>query len=374
MDGFHLKETVGAEAGVIRTIDRYLLRRYIVSLIIAVGSIMLIALIVDLVEHLNEIVESAATVKDVILYYVYFLPWIYKVIIPAAVLMAGLFTIGLMARKNEILAMKSAGISLYRIALPLLVFSFVLSLFNFYFNEEVLPPAMAERLRIKQGKIKPQGSDQSSAIYNLSKQGEGGYIYHFEIFVPGTGEARNALVQRFDGDSLRDSYRAEKMQYVKSTWILYKGAHRIFKGDREIYQSFDTLALVGAKEKPGEFEKFRGNPDDMGYRELAGYIEALKKTGSPYVRELVNLKTKLSFPFTSFIVMFICVPMASNPRRSGVAVSFAFASLISLLYVVVFKVTQSLGYSGTLSPDIAAWSINIIFLLIGIVVFVRSHK
>lgn len=358
----------------IRTIDRYLLRRYVVSLAVAVGSIMLIALVVDLVEHLEEIVDSAATARDVLLYYVYFLPWIYKVIIPAAVLLAGLFTIGLMARKNEILAMKSAGISLYRIALPLLVFSFFLSLFNFYFNEEVLPPAMAARLRIKQGKIKRQGSEQSNAIYNLSKYGEGGYIYHFEIFIPGSGEAHNALVQRFDGDSLRESYRAEKMKYVKSTWILYKGAYRSFTGDKENYVPFDTLVLAGAREKPEEFEKFRGNPDDMGYRELKGYIEALKKTGSPYLRELVNLKTKLSFPFTSFIVMFICVPMASNPRRSGVAMSFAIASLISLLYVVVFKVTQSLGYSGTLPPDAAAWSINIAFLAVGIIVFVRSHK
>ena len=112
----------------------------------------------------------------------------------------------------------------------------------------------------------------------------------------------------------------------------------------------------------------------MGYRELADYIQVLKKTGATYTRETVDLKIKLSFPFTSFIVMFICIPLASNPKRSGVAMSFAIASGISLVYFVVFKVTQSLGYSGKLSPDMSAWSINVIFILIGLIVFWRSHK
>ena len=112
----------------------------------------------------------------------------------------------------------------------------------------------------------------------------------------------------------------------------------------------------------------------MGYRELAGYIEVLKKTGSSYTRELVDLKTKISFPFTCFIVMFISIPLASNPKRSGVAMSFAIASGVSLLYFVIFKVIQSLGYSGKLDPNLAAWMINIVFLMIGMVIFARSHK
>ena len=67
----------------IRTLDRYLLSRFIISLVIAVGAITLVALIVDLVEHLEDIVDNAPGVKEVILYYIYFIPWIYKVIAPA---------------------------------------------------------------------------------------------------------------------------------------------------------------------------------------------------------------------------------------------------------------------------------------------------
>lgn len=358
----------------IKTLDRYLLKRFVVSFLIALGAIMLIGLIVDLIENLEPIVDNAAAPRDVFLYYLYFLPWLYKIIVPAATLLAGLFTIGLLARTNEILAMKAAGISLYRIALPILIFALLLSLVNFYFNEEVLPRATAERLRIKRSEIKKESDPTGALLQNVSKQGEGGIMYHFDTFSATRAEAKGALIQRFEGDSLRESYRAERLKFNGTAWVAYKGAYRSFAGGKETFLEFDTLIIPGASERPEEFTKYRGNPDDMGYRELKGYIEVLKKTGGVYLRELVNLKTKLSFPFTSFIVIFLCVPLASNPRRSGVAVSFAIASSVSLIYVVIFKVTQSLGYSGRISPDLAAWSINVIFLFIGVVAFLRAHK
>ena len=358
----------------IRKVDRYLLSRFIISLFIAVGAITLVALIVDSIENLEEIVDNAASVPDILLYYVYLIPWIYKITIPAAVLLAGLFSLGLLARNNEILAMKSVGISIYRIAVPLLTFTLLLSIANFYFNEEILPYTTRELKRIKEGGIAKGEDRKGSVLYNLSKQGSGGYIYHFETFRPGRKEAHNCLVQRFESDTLKESYRGEKMVFDRGYWTIYDGSYRNFADSQESYIKFDSLPLTKCQERPEEFEKYRGKPEDMGYRELKGYIEVLKKTGAPYTRELVDLKTKLSFPFTSFIVMFICIPVASNPRRSGVAMSFAIVSGVSLTYFVIFKVTQSLGYSGTISPDIAAWSINTVFCAIGLGMFFMSRK
>lgn len=358
----------------IRVLDRYFLKRFIGSLIVASSALITVALIVDLVEHLEDIVDNAASAGEVLLYYVYYIPWIYKITIPASVFLAGMFSIGLMARHREVLAMKSAGVSLYRIAAPLLAFTFLLSAANFYFNEEVLPYTIEQRNRIKQGGLEKTAPHQGTILYNLSRQGEGGYIYHFETFRPDRREARNVLVQRFEHDSLTESYRGARMTYLSGRWIIYDGAFRSFAGGQESFERFDSLLLVNCREHPDEFEKYRGKPEDMGYRELAGYIRVLEKTGAPYARELVDLRTKLSFPLTSFIVMFLCIPIAANPRRSGVAMSFSIAAGLSLVYFVVFKITQSLGYSGKLPPEAAAWSINIIFLLVGLVIFFRAHK
>jgi len=112
----------------------------------------------------------------------------------------------------------------------------------------------------------------------------------------------------------------------------------------------------------------------MGYDELKHYIDVMKRIGAPYRRELVDLKIKLSYPFASFIVILICVPLASNPKRGGIAISFAVGSGIAMLYFVCFKVIQSLAYSEKLHPDLAAWLINGIFLLVGIVIMLRARK
>ena len=358
----------------IKIIDRYLLSRFIISLIVAIGTIMLVALIIDLIENLEEIVDNAPSMGAVVKYYIYFLPWIYKITIPAAVLLAGLFSVGLLARNNEILAMKSAGISLYRITFPLLVFSLFLSVGNFFFNEEILPLATKERNEIKHGTVERKSGKRRTILTNLSKQGEGGYIYHFAIYKIDRQEAKNCLVQRFERDSIKESYRGKRMWYNRGYWTIYDGVYRNFADGNETYTEFDSLILYNCREKPEEFEKYRGKPEEMGYRELAGYIQVLKKTGATYTRELVDLKTKLSFPFTSFIVMFICIPLAANPKRSGVAISFAIAAGISLVYFVIFRVIQSLGYSGKLPPDVAAWAVNVVFLIVGLIILRRSHK
>lgn len=358
----------------IRVIDRYLLSRFIISLVVAIGTITLIALIVDLIENLEKIVDNAASASDVFVYYLYFIPWIYKVTIPAAVLLAGMFSIGMLAKNFEIVAMKAAGISIYRIALPLLLFTFFLSIGNFYFNEYILPHATSERLRIKHGEIEKNRARKSSIMYNVSRQGANGYIYHFGTFKPERQEAKSVLIQKFVKDTLVESYRSEKIIFNSGYWTMYDGTYRNFTEGLEQYIKFDTLLLKNCRKAPEEFVKFRGKPEDMGYEELAAYVDMQRRSARPYVRELVDLQIKLSFPFTSFIVMFISIPIASNPKRSGVAMSFALASGISLLYFVIFKVTQSLGYSGQISPEVAAWSINGIFLLIGLIVFWRSHK
>ena len=156
--------------------------------------------------------------------------------------------------------------------------------------------------------------------------------------------------------------------------MLYNGTRRIFSDSAENFIPFDSLSADFIKDKPSDFENPPGHPEDMGYAELKHYIDMMKRSGGPYQRELVDLRLKLSFPFASFIVILICVPLSSNPKRGGIAVSFALGAGIALLYFVCFKVTQSFGYNEKLSPDLAAWLINGIFFLVGLFIMFKTRK
>jgi lipopolysaccharide export LptBFGC system permease protein LptF len=72
--------------------------------------------------------------------------------------------------------------------------------------------------------------------------------------------------------------------------------------------------------------------------------------------------------------VLLCIPFASNPRRGGIAVSFAAGALVSLSYFVLFRTLQSAGYSEKIPMELAVWGVNGLFLLIGVVSMIKARK
>lgn len=327
-----------------------------------------------MVEELRHFIDHDVPLGDIFIYYVYFAGWILKSFLPVFVLLAGLTSIGILARRNEILAMKAGGVSLYRIAAPILIFTFLLSFVHIYYNEYFYPPGNKKRVEMKEYTIKKRSKKLKSSIHNIYRQVDNNLFFVIQSYDVPRKEGTVVKIYRSEDDKLAELITAEKIRYTSRNWMLYNGVRRIFGDSTETFATFDTLSAAYIKDKPSDFEKPLGKPEDMGYDELKYYIDVMKRTGAPYRRELVDLKLKLSYPFASFIVILICVPLASNPKRGGIAISFAVGSGIAMLYFVSFKIIQSLGYGGKLHPDLAAWLINGIFLLVGLVIMLRARK
>jgi lipopolysaccharide export LptBFGC system permease protein LptF len=100
----------------------------------------------------------------------------------------------------------------------------------------------------------------------------------------------------------------------------------------------------------------------------------MKRTGAPYLRESIDLELKYSYPLASVIIVFICIPFASNPRRGGIAVSIAVGALIALLYFVLFRVLQSAGYNDKIPKELAVWGVNAAFFAVGIILMLKARK
>ena len=332
----------------IKTLDRYLLRNFISSLIIITLGFGILIIAINMVEELRDFIDHDVPLVEIFIYYIYFAGWILKSFLPVFVLLAALTSIGMLARKNEILAMKAGGISLYRIAAPILIFTFFLSIFHIYYNEYFYPPGNKKRVEMKEYTIKKVSPKANLSVHNIYRQVNKDIFFVIQGYDIPKKEGVGVKIYRSKDDKLTEMISAEKIQY--------------------------TLSAAYIKDKPSDFEKPLENPEDMGYNELKHYIDVMKRTGAPYQRELVDLRFKLSYPFASFIVILICVPIASNPKRGGIAISFAVGSGIAILYFVCFKIIQSLGYSEKLSPDLAAWLINGVFLLVGLVIMLRARK
>jgi len=289
----------------IKTLDKYILRNFLASLLIITLGFGILIIAINMVEELRDFIDHEVAIGQIMVYYVYFAGWILKSFLPVFVLLAALTSIGILARRNEILAMKAGGISLYRIAAPILVFTFFLSIAHIYYNEVIFPPGNKKRVEMKEYTIEKHSPKSKSSVNNIYRQVNKDLFFVIQGYNIPKKEGVGAKIYRSENDKLVEMISAEKIQYTSKNWMLYNGVRRIFKDSTETFTTFDTLSASYIEDKPSDFEKPLGKPEDMGYEELEYYIDVMKRTGAPYQRELVDLKFKLSYPFASFIVILI---------------------------------------------------------------------
>lgn len=359
----------------IKTLDLYILRSFFKSLGVVTVSVVILIIAINMVEEIKDFVDNEVPFWDIAEYYLYFSGWTVKSFLPVFVFLAGLFTVGSLARNNELRAMKAGGISLYRIAAPLLIAAIFISGAHFYYNEFIFPPANKRRVELKSFTIEKKPRSSVVNRYNMYRQVSDSMYYVIDKYNIPEKMGYGIKIYRRDRNRLGEFITARSMNFKHGYWTLVDGARHVFdsSGGKQ-YSTFDSLTEPLIRDRPAEFERHLGKPEDMSYRELQNYISLMKRTGGPYLRELVDLKVKLTFPMTTIVVMIMCIPLAANPGRGGVAATLAGAAGLMLIYFVAFKVTKVLGANDYIPPDLAAWSVNGTFFIAGVLMNVFSER
>ncbi len=359
----------------IKKLDLYLLRHYLLALLVVTVAIGLTIIVVNMVEQLRDFVDHQIPLLTILQYYLFFGGWVLKSFLPMFVLLAALFSVSILARRREILAMKAAGISLYRVIAPYLIATAILAVAHFYYSEYLFPPLNQRRVEMKEFTIESRSKAALAKVRNVYRQISPGKFYTITSFDTDRGDGRDFKFYSTQNHRLVQIVTAEKVRFEDHRWLLTSGQVRDFDSTaKETFSEFDTLTFTLIKDKPGDFQSRLVKPEDMGLEELKDYIEFQKRTGAPYLRESIDLQIKYAFPLTSVIIILICVPFAANPQRSGIAVSFSVGAGISLLYFVLFKILQSAGYNEKVPELVAVWGINAVFLLIGLIVLIGARK
>ncbi len=362
-----------------RILDRYFIRLFLFALIFSLFGVWLTALIVDLVEHIDTFIDRGAPVFLVIKYYLFWSPYMIGLTIPVAVLLACIFSVGQLARHNELLAIKVAGISLYRALLPLLILSVLISFITMVFGEVVVPVANKKKREIRSFEIGRKTREGDVLRRNLFVQGENGRIFHLGDYNIKAKTGNGVLVQKIVENKLVEQIEAKKMSWKEGGWLFEDGRERIFPDSSsqlqgEEYRTFDKLFCADMRVNPEAFAERPKNPEEMGYFELSQYVKIRKSAGAEISRELTDLNSKISYPLINFIIVLFGAPIAANPRRSGMAVGVAITLFIAFCSYVIIKGALILGYNGTLSPTLAAWVANILFAVLGAMLLIKAKK
>jgi LPS export ABC transporter permease LptG len=289
-------------------------------------------------------------------------------IFPVTTLIAILLSLGLLTKFNEITAMKACGISLYRILIPVLVLSGLVSFCSFYVQEYILPYSnkRAEQVWNKIQDLPARSYGHLDRQWMLSSMKD--RIYHYRYFDQNTSAFSQFSVFDIDSASwsLEKRVFSEKGYLAEQDLVLSDAWAREFTGSR--VTKFDTQKTIRIShgEDSNYFLKEWEEPDQMSYRELQDYIGQIEKRGFETIKFKVDLNFKLTFPLASFIMALLGIPFAFSMGKRGTLVGIGLSVIIAIVYWGAIATFRSLGYVNYLSPFLAAWGPLLIFGAVGL--------
>ena len=359
----------------IQLLDLYVIRTWAFYLVLLLITFCGIYIIFDFFQLLTDMVRNRVPAIVVIEYYRFLLPQIAYLMLPLAILVATLVSFGLLTKSNQVTAMLSAGVSIYRAALPVLIASAALSALMFIMGDYTLPESNQRQDSLR-NQIKGKPAQTSFRPGRQWIFGQEARIYNHRFFDPDRNVFADLSVFEFDPKT----YNLKRRIYANRAiwegavhgWVLENGWVRELDGDKVTsYMPFAVANFVEIKEEPSYFKKEVKPSAQMSAWELKDYIQELSQSGFDVVRLSVQFYRKFSFPLIAFVVTLIGIPFSQTMGRKGAISGFAASIGIAIVYWSLSSLFETMGNLSQLPPIVAAWSPDLLFGLCGTYLLLR---
>ncbi|MDD5464994.1 MAG: LptF/LptG family permease [Candidatus Omnitrophica bacterium] len=346
-----------------RILDRYILKSIVTIFFSCLFVFLFLYIVIDLLSNLDEILKHRATLALLVRYYLSYLPIIFVQVSPFACLLSTVYTFGRLNHNNEIIAMRSSGLSIFEIARDALIFGLLISLAVFWVSDRLVPPSLVENQKIKTQieedaiKNKPATAE---TITNLSMYGLRNRLFFINKFSLGTKTMEGITILEHDQhQNLTQKIIASKGVYQDGLWRFFQTITYSFDQngqviDEPIYMEEEIMSIP---ETPQDIASLRQKPEQMNIRQMQNYIWRLSKSGATgIIRNLkVDLYQRFSSPFTSVIIIFLGIPFSLMMRKRATGMSAIGVSImVGFFYYVLDAVCLALGKSGLLMPALSA--------------------
>src|SRR5262245_33927300 len=350
---------------------RYLFREYGKIFAMCFSGLMTIYLVIDFFEKVRRFLRYDASWLDVLTYFLLKVPAISFQIAPLAILMATLLTFGLLSRGHEITAMRSCGISLLRITSPFIAFATGISFVLLFFSSTVIPLAASKSEAIRTTRIEKKlpaaavklkqpwtrvGADSLMHVTSVSVGGEflgGVRLFHFD---------RNF--------QLLDVTEADEARYSGSAWTLHQGLQRQFSADGTVSTSVFEHHPIELTLIPDDFTIWlAGDSELMTFHDIRAYSRRRHEEGAQAARLTTDYYGRIAFPFVTMVMVLVGIALSlrrSGTRGGSMAIGIGQALAVGFCYWTTHSIAIALGRGGALTPLIAAWMANVLFMSFGL--------
>ena len=330
---------------------------------------------IDFSENSDDFTDKGAKMAEIWgSYYLNYIPEMIRLVLPVAIFTACLFLTGQLSERLEITALKAAGVSLYVLIIPYLVFASITSITISFLDAKIIPKSNVERIAFEQKYIKRKSEnlDRSDIYRQLSSNS----ILRVNYFDKNQNIGYRIQIVKYDDQKVQKTITANRMNWneEEQKWELSSVKVRKFT---EYGYKETNIGLIDTSLSvlPRDLSRTTSDIYQLTYEEASDYIDSILRSGAGSVNiPLVQYYGRVAYPFSIIVVIIIGFAVASVRRRGGKGIYIAAGLTISFLYLAFIKISEPFGYYDTLSPLTAATLPHIFFFCVGITLLVQAKK
>lgn len=361
-----------------RILDKYILKELLGPFVFGICAFSSVFIGTSTLFRIAQyITQYGAPITSVIKIFFYSLPSIILLTFPMSMLLASLLSFGRLSGASEITAMRSGGQSFFRLALPVFVAAFFVSLVAVTFNEFVVPQANNAYQNVVRNEIERNTAPkaQEHIVIKDVKSGSIQRLTYARKFDEATSAMYAITMQEFENDRLVRVENAEKALWQNNQWVMQSGIIYDISGDGKLERTMKFDQQVMPLDKPpASIMREQKKPEEMSMRELKQHIQLLK---AEYVKSSVyevELHQRIAIPAASFIFALIGTPLGLQPHRATSSIGLGLSIIIIFIYYTIMTITTALGQGGALHPFLATWTPNFIGILAGAYLIKRASR
>lgn len=346
----------------------YVLKTFLTFYVVSVGGFVGLFLLGDFFDRVDEFMNRDASLANLLLYYIYKIPFVLFYMAPQSILLATVLAISSLSKTNEIIAMKACGVSITRITLPIIGASVVIAL-SVIANSEFISPATSQRMNhIYYVEVRKGTSFKGIETSKIWYKSTTGAIWNIENYDPDklTLDTISIFLTPDNPQELAKRIDAKKAVWVNQQWEFLNGTIRTFGPD-----GLETTDLFAKKtfllpEVPSDFITYKRRPEEMSLKDMYEEIQKQKLEGKDVTQKWLNLNYRLSYPFIGVVLVLIGIPLSlRSSRQGGLLFSIAVNLAIGVGFSFFYAMCVSLGRGGAFDPVFATWGPVALFMAIG---------
>lgn len=361
-----------------RILDKYIIKELLGPFIFGIASFASVFIGTGTMLRIAQFVtQYGASMSSVIKLFIYSLPPIIVLTFPMSMLLAALLAFGRLSGSSEITAMRSGGISFYRLATPVFIVALFVSVFAVFFNELVVPQSTIAYNRVVREEIQ-KNNTMKSQEHIVIKDVKGGNLERLTYarrFEESTNTMYSVDIQDFEGDRLIRVENAEKAVFADNHWTMYNGTIHDLTAEGKIDRTmqFEQQNMPVIK-PPSAIANEQKKPEEMTIKELKQHIKILHNEYVKADNFEVELQQRIAIPMASFVFALIGTPLGLQPNRSSSSIGLGISIIIIFIYYTIMTVTTALGQGGAIPAALAAWIPNIAGIIVGCLLVRKASR